>query len=172
VDFIKIDIQGAELMAFQGAVERLKHVSVIQTEALFLPMYKNQPLFSELELFLRAQGFMFHRFFPVVSRLISPFLINNEVYRGLSQLTQADAIFVRDLTRLDILPDRQLMVMATILHDCYQSFDAVYFLMAELDRRNQTGLSGRYIAALQPYFPGQTLWAWKGPIKGPVPPGA
>ena len=164
-DFIKIDIQGAELMAFKGGVERLKGVSVIHTEVSFLPMYVGQPLFAKVEQFLRLHGFMLHRFFLVMSRFISPFLLNNEVYGGMSQAIQADAIFVRDFTQADLLSDRQIVVTAGIMHDCYHSFDAALFLLGVLDRRRKTALAGQYIAALQPYFPGQTVWAWHGPVK-------
>ncbi len=167
VDYIKIDIQGGELMAFKGGAGRLKDVSVIDTEVSFLPMYVGQPLFSEVEQFLRAQGFMFHRFNPVVSRYLAPFLLNNEIYGGMSQVMQADAVFVRDFTRLDLFTVRQLVVTATILHDCYQSFDAVLYLLTELGRRQQSDVANAYVAALQPYFPGQTVWAWHGPVKAP-----
>ena len=164
-DYIKMDTQGGELLALSGASERLREVSVIQTEVSFLPMYAGQPLFSELELFLRQRGFMFHRFFPLTGRLISPFMIDSDVYNGFSQVIQADADFVRDFTRLDVLSDRQLMAIATIMHDCYQSFDAALFALLELDRRNPSGRPEKYVAALQQYFPGNTVWMWKGPAK-------
>ena len=132
-----------------------------------MPLYEGQPLFSEIEMFLRQQGFMFHRFFPILSRLISPFLLDNELYEGLSQNMQADAVFVRNFTRLDVLSDRQLMATAVIMHDCYQSFDAALFTLLELDKRNKTDLGGTYTKALQPLFPDQVVWMWKGPMQGP-----
>lgn len=167
-DFIKIDIQGAELMALSGAVQRLRSVSVIHAEVSFLPMYKGQPLFSEVEMFLRQQGFMFHRFFPLNSRTISPFFVDNDVYGGFSQVLQADAIFVRDFARIALLNEAQLMATAVILHDCYHSLDAVLFVLREFDRRYGRDLGQRYIEALQPYFPGHLLWAWNGPQKAPA----
>ncbi len=164
-DFIKIDIQGGELMVFSHATERLKDVSVIHTEVSFVPMYLGQPLFSEVEIFLREQGFMFHRFFPLVSRLLRPFLIDRDFYGGMSQSMQADAVFVRDFTRPELFSDRQLMATATIMHDCYQSFDAALFVLLEFDRRHGTGFGESYMAGLQPCFPGQTAWMWNGPVR-------
>src|SRR5215468_7719910 len=74
---LKIDIQGGELMALSHATARLRDLLVIHTEVEFLPMYVDQPLFSDLDLFLRRHGFVFHRFHPSVSRTIAPLLVNN-----------------------------------------------------------------------------------------------
>ncbi|MBF0561434.1 MAG: FkbM family methyltransferase [Alphaproteobacteria bacterium] len=149
VEFIKIDIQGGELMALSNALTRLRDTLIIHTEVEFLPMYVGQPLFSEVEIFLRQQGFMFHRFFPIVSRVIRPLISENSIYSGLSQIFWADAIFMRDITRLDLLTDHQLLVMAMILHDCYQSYDVVLHLLNEYDRRSGTQIGGAYLSGLQ-----------------------
>ena len=147
-DLLKIDIQGAELMVFQHAQDRLADTLVIQSEVEFLPMYQNQPLFSDVDRFLRGQGFVLHRFFPEVSRVIQPLVVDNNIYAGLSQIVWADAIFVRDFTRPDRLSDRQLLNMAAILHECYRSFDLVLRLLIELDRRTERKLASGYLSKL------------------------
>lgn len=149
VNLIKIDIQGGELMAFQNAVERLKDVLVIQTEVEFLPLYVDQPLFSDVDMFLRQQGFMFHRFYPTVSRVISPMLVNNDIYAGMSQIVWADALFVRDFTRPERMSDHQLLQTATILHDCYRSVDLVMHLLSEYDQRCGSSIAQTYLRGLQ-----------------------
>jgi FkbM family methyltransferase len=149
VELVKIDIQGGELMALSHARRCLADVLLIQTEVEFLPMYVGQPLFSEVECFLRGEGFMFHRFFPAVSRVVRPLLVNNDIYAGMSQVLWADALFVRDVTRLDALADLQLLKLARILHDCYQSIDLVLHLLGEYDRRTGAALSGAYLSGLQ-----------------------
>ncbi|WP_439549206.1 FkbM family methyltransferase [Falsiroseomonas sp.] len=147
-DLLKLDIQGAELMVLRHAEARLRDALVVQAEVEFLPLYKDQPLFGDVDAFLRGQGFAFHRFFPLNSRVMSPMVVGGSPYAGLSQMVWADAIFIRDLTRLDALPDRALLAMATILHDCYASADAALRLLMEHDRRQQGGLAGRYLGAL------------------------
>jgi FkbM family methyltransferase len=149
IDMVKIDIQGGELMALSHAKKRLKTTLVIQTEVEFLPMYEGQPLFSEVDIFLRKQGFMLHRFYPEVSRVMRPLLVNNNIYAGLSQLFWADAIFIRDVTKLDALEDQQLLKMAAILHDCYGSIDVALRLVTEHDRRTGGRLAPAYLSALQ-----------------------
>ena len=148
IDMVKIDIQGGELIALSHAKKRLKTTLVIQTEVEFLPMYEGQPLFSEVEMFLRKQGFMLHRFYPTVSRVMAPLVIDNNIYAELSQLFWADAIFMHDITRLSLLSEQQLLKMAAILHDCYGSIDVVLRLLNEHDRRTGGGLSGTYLSAL------------------------
>ncbi len=148
IDMVKIDIQGGELMALTHAKKRLKTTLVIQTEVEFLSMYEGQPLFSEVEIFLRKQGFMLHRFFPAVSRVMRPLLVDNNIFAGLSQMFWADAIFMRDVTRLNLLGDQQLLKMAAILHDCYGSIDVVLRLLTEHDTRTGGRLAPTYLAAL------------------------
>jgi len=152
-DLLKLDIQGAELMALRHAEARLRDALVIQAEVEFLPLYKGQPLFSEMELFLRGHGFVLHRFFPMVTRAVQPMMLNNDPYAGLGQLVWADAVFIRDLTQLDALSDRQLLATAVILHDAYGAFDIVFRLLAEHDRRRGGAVAQRYLAGLQAPLP-------------------
>ncbi|MCW0235297.1 MAG: FkbM family methyltransferase [Ferrovibrio sp.] len=148
IDLVKIDIQGGELMVFQNATARLADALVIQTEVEFLPLYVDQPLFGDVDVFLRSQGYVFHRFFPTVSRTIQPMLVENNIYAGLSQTVWADAIFVRDFTKLSRLDPRQLLAMAAILHDCYQSYDLVLHILLEHDRRTGLAVAPTYMTNL------------------------
>jgi len=148
-ELLKIDIQGGELMAMRHAEARLRDLLVIHTEVEFLPMYVDQPLFGDIELFLRQRGFVFHRFEPTVSRVIAPMMINNDVYAGMSQLLWADALFVRDFSRLELLTEQQILSMAAIMHDCYSSFDLVLRLLMEHDARAGTQLGPTYLSRHQ-----------------------
>jgi len=148
LDLLKIDIQGAELMAFENATKRLADTLVIHTEVEFLEMYRGQPLFGDIERFLRCHGFMFHRFEPLVSRVVKPLLLRGDIRAGYQQLLWADAIFVRDLARLAALQDAQLLRLAAILNDCYSASDLVLHLLLEHDRRAGTALGPRYLQAI------------------------
>src|SRR5262249_46093943 len=149
VDLLKLDIQGAELMVLRNAEARLGDALVIQTEAEFLPLYKDQPLYSDLDQFVRQRGFVLHRFFPQVSRVIRPLVVDDNIYAGMSQLVWADAIFVRDFTHLERLSDRQLLAMAAILHHCYRSLDLVLHLLSEHDRRTGSQLGSAYLGGVR-----------------------
>lgn len=56
-DFIKLDCEGAELEILEGAKEMLKQVLGISVEALFTPVRFGQPAFSQIDIFLKEQGF-------------------------------------------------------------------------------------------------------------------
>ena len=148
LDYLKIDIQGGELEVFKNGVKKLKDCLVIQTEVEFLPMYEGQPLFSEVELFLRNKGFIFHRFAPLVSLTIQPMIVENDIYKGLSQTFWADAIFIKDFTKFDQLSVLKLKKMALILHDVYGSMDIVLRALMAHDKKAKTNLAEKYIAAI------------------------
>lgn len=57
VDFINLDVQGAELEALKGAKRILGDVSWIYTEINRKHVYQSCPLVKEIDEFLRTQGF-------------------------------------------------------------------------------------------------------------------
>ncbi len=59
IDILKMDIQGAELMALTGAKKILaeKKIDLIYTETYFRRQYNNQPLFHEISTLLADNGY-------------------------------------------------------------------------------------------------------------------
>jgi len=57
VDILWMDLQGAELMALKGLEHRIREVKVIHTQVEFLEIYQCQPLFMEVDEYLRRFGF-------------------------------------------------------------------------------------------------------------------
>jgi FkbM family methyltransferase len=64
-DIIKLDLQGYELEALKGSIGVLEKARVIATEIEFLPLYNGQALFSDIDLFLRSQGFFLYNFYEL-----------------------------------------------------------------------------------------------------------
>lgn len=56
-DVIKVDTQGSELDILQGGVGLVRTAKLIEVEVEFNPQYVGQPLFSDMDLWLRSQGF-------------------------------------------------------------------------------------------------------------------
>jgi FkbM family methyltransferase len=147
VDFLKLDVQGAELLVLQGAAERLRDVLIVHTEVEFLPLYKGQPLFADIDGFLRARGFAFHTMTPF-GRSFKPLLVNNSIYASLNQLIWADAIYVRDFMGFMDLPPQSLLKLAAILHQNYGSFDLAALALNAYDRQTGSSLQTKYLALL------------------------
>lgn len=58
IDFIKVDTQGSELSILKGGSNNiLKNLLGIQIEVEFIPLYKNQPLFRNVDEFLDSNNF-------------------------------------------------------------------------------------------------------------------
>lgn len=57
VDFIKLDTQGSELPILKGAMSYLENVIGLEIEVEFAQLYRNQPLFGDVDRFAREQGF-------------------------------------------------------------------------------------------------------------------
>lgn len=123
IDLIKNDTQGAELDIFAGAVTCLQSALVIHCEVEFVPLYRNQPLFSDVDGFLRQQGFGFHRFNDISARLRSSFPYELVYQTPGTQMLWGDAVYVRSLLALQELAPEQLLKLAIITHMLYQSYD-------------------------------------------------
>ena len=142
-DFIKIDIQGAELDVFKGGEESLKSVVGIVSEVEFVPLYLNQPLFGDVCSFLFERKLVFHRFLGLAGRTLAPLIINNDLNYATQQLW-ADAIFIRDVATLDDMSDMMLLKMG-VLAFLYGSPDVSYYCFLKYDSRSGTELHKQII---------------------------
>jgi FkbM family methyltransferase len=61
IDALKIDVQGAELDVLRGAEQSLESVRMIETEVEFQELYEGQPVFTDVDRFLRDRGFALWR---------------------------------------------------------------------------------------------------------------
>lgn len=142
IDFMKLDVQGAALMVLQGAERVLKDVSVIQVEVEFLELYENQPLFADVDRYLRGQGFAFHTFSGFGSRCFKPTLLNNDPNVGMNQYLWSDAIYVRDWLKLAALSADKIAKYATLMHEVFASPDLCLRLLDYLDASEGGGGTG------------------------------
>lgn len=58
IDFIHMDVQGAELMVLQGAKELISSVKVIWLEVSTIDFYNNQPVVQDIKEFMNKNGFI------------------------------------------------------------------------------------------------------------------
>jgi FkbM family methyltransferase len=143
VDFLKIDAQGYELEIMRHGTSTISNALVIECEVEFVPLYRGQPLFGDVQCFLRDRGFVLHKLIDVAGRAFRPFTPPNP-YMPVSQLLWADAIFVRDFSRLDAYSDEDLLKAAAVLDMVYSSYDLVGLLLSEHDRRTKASVLQAY----------------------------
>jgi FkbM family methyltransferase len=62
VDALKLDAQGADFLILQGATDMLRGVKLVEVEVCFNSFYDGQPLFPEVDVFMRQHGFVLWRF--------------------------------------------------------------------------------------------------------------
>jgi FkbM family methyltransferase len=144
-DFLKLDVQGGELMVLEGAPRMLRDVLVVHTEVEFVPLYRRQPLFPDIDLRLRSHGFVLHKMPFLGVRPFAPFPV--EVERA-NQYLWADAVYVRDFMAFEALAPAQLLKLAAILHANYDSFDFASAALGAYDRKTGGGLQQEYLSYL------------------------
>ena len=155
IDLLKIDVQGAELATFIGAQRLLADALVIFTEVEFVPMYKNQPLFADVDTELRRQGFLLHTFSDsMLGRAFKPVFGANGPYGRINQILWSDAIFVRHFMHLETLSAEKLLKLAIIMHDLCKSFDLVNLILQAYDRVSGKKLWKFYMTRLTAQDPG------------------
>ena len=148
VDFIKIDVQGAELVVLRNALKALSGALLIQAEVEFVELYRGQPMFADVDSFLRSQGFQFHAFNGFSGRAFKPLIANNDPNAGVRQVLWSDALYVRDWMRLPALEELKLMKYAVLAHDVLQSCDLAHVVLAALDGKTGGDFAPRYLERL------------------------
>jgi len=143
-DFIKVDVQGGELNILKHGVRTLSSALIVESEVEFLPVYKDQPLFCDIQAFMRDQGFHLHKLLDIAGRTLRPHDYRGNRDAATSQVLWADGIFLRDFTRLDLYSDEQLLFAAVLLHDVYRSFDVAIYMLKEYDVRTGGDLMTAY----------------------------
>lgn len=97
VDFIKADTQGSELFVLEGAKDALSaSVIGVEVEVEFAPIYRGQPLFADVDTFLRSLGFVLFD--------LRPCYWKREAGRALGgprgQIIWADALYLKSIAAL------------------------------------------------------------------------
>lgn len=151
MDFLKLDIQGAELMALKAGTAALADTMAVQLEVGFLPIYRDQPLFADVDSFLRAHGFAFHTMVGVGSRPFRPLIKDGNPNRGFAQVIWSNALYFRDPLAFPGLAAEKpeaLLKTAILAHELYAAFDLAAVALQHYGAAMKPGLATAYIHAL------------------------
>ena len=118
-DFIKLDIQGGELNALEGADKLLNDVLGLEIEVEFVELYTNQPLFGNVCEFLSKKGFEFIDFVNLCRW-------ERAGFTAVGQCVFGDALFLRPPEKIDytdISVDKLSAYFSILL--IYRRFDLI-----------------------------------------------
>jgi FkbM family methyltransferase len=147
IDFLQIDVQGADLDVLEGAIKLLsRSVLAVQIEVEFSELYQGQPLFSDVDAFLRERHFsLFDIETSHVPRACAPLTSS----RRSGQLLWGEAFYLRDLLLTDGLLMQfqtsehllKLVCIADILDFTDYALELLEHLMLRDSQKDRDGLS-------------------------------
>jgi len=132
-DFIKLDVQGAELDILHGATKSLDKCIGLELEVEFLELYKNQSLFGDVCKFLNSKGIDFIDFVHI-SRW------ERDLHSTVGQAMFGDALFLR--TPEWIANNGSNERISSYLKVCllYRRFDLIRSLLSQLPTEKKDSL--------------------------------
>ena len=106
IDYMKIDIEGAELAVFKSSPEVMKDILAIKTEISFVPFRENQPLAGDVDSHLKQAGFELMdidgpHHWRRHGYLVHPYYSNENPPYSKGQIVQADYLYFRDPNSLE-----------------------------------------------------------------------
>lgn len=164
VDFMHLDTQGSELEILKGA-EKLLTQSVLglQIEVSFSPIYKDQPLFADIDLHVRRFGFVL--FDVSHNRCRRQNYPNDLSTRG--QLLWGDAVYLKDYNAINgpdwKEADKRLAVIAFLQGFYDYAFEIIDFLLQKAQEEgnlNEVALLDRLKRQCLFSLAGTHRWIW------------
>jgi FkbM family methyltransferase len=97
VDFVKADTQGSELFVLEGASCALaSSVAGVEVEVEFSPIYKDQPVFADVDAFMRGLGFQLFDLRPCYWKRA----VGRDIGGPRGQMIWADALYLKTIPAL------------------------------------------------------------------------
>ena len=138
LDFIKIDVQGAELDVLRGAKKSLENILSIVTEVEFIDHYVNQPLYGDVCSYLGDNDLMFQKFLGVGGRTLYPIILKNNINFA-TQHIWSDAIFIKNVLKISELENSHLLKLSIFAY-IYGSLDLTFFCLNIYDQKNKSNV--------------------------------
>jgi FkbM family methyltransferase len=143
-DYLKLDVQGAELDVIRGAPRLLARALVVHTEVEFVPLYRDQPLFADVDIALRGAGYGLFALEEIQTRAYRPFRSASPPPGRFRPALWTDAVYVRHLFDLDRLDTESLARLFVILDVAYGTLDLGARVLERLDARTGRAAADRY----------------------------
>jgi FkbM family methyltransferase len=129
-DCLKIDVEGAELDVLRGAEDTLAEALVLDVEVELNPLFRDQPLFGDVDAHLRERGWRLLGLRRVAWRRTAGFEPGGAGYGG--QLVAGDALYYNHAAVAAGLPASRALKLAVILA-AYRQSDFALAVLRRLD---------------------------------------
>jgi hypothetical protein len=154
VDYLKIDVQGATKMVIDHAPKVLARCPMLVCEVEFNPLYKDQPLFGDVDSVMRDHDYMLYQIQGKERLAIKPLeLTRREDFARYGQDAWADFVYVPDHDRLATIEFEdglRLALFATLLHGFN---DYTLHVLDRLDHREGTDYLSKFAFAFRDKSP-------------------
>jgi len=140
-DFVKLDVQGHELAVIKGMKDLINSVIGLEVEVSFIEIYKKQPLFSEVDNYLKNNGFQLFDLKRYFWRRDA-----KKNYGSLKgQLSFAEALYLRSPEYIieNFAKDKSEIFKSILIYKKYGYYDLIEIL-AELAKENNIIVSKDY----------------------------
>ena len=135
IDFLKMDVQGAELTILKNGKNKLRNCVAIQLEVSHICLYEQQPSFGDVDLWMRNNGYAPHCFLDVKKWSIAPTIRDNNFRIPFNQLLESDVLYIKNPLELGLLKNDEIKKLALISHYCIASYDLSVHALRELISR-------------------------------------
>ena len=131
-DFIKVDTQGTELEILKGGEALLENEVVgVEVEVEFFPIYEKQPLFAEVDLYMRERGF---DLFDLGNFLYLKSRGHHNTGGPKGKIISCDAVYFKSMEKILSLPSGQRLRKIRALLTAYYVYGYSDFGLAALDK--------------------------------------
>ena len=150
-DFLKMDVQGAELCILKNGENSLKNCLGVQLEVSYFSLYEGQPTFGDVDVYMRSIGYVPHRFLDFKRWSIAPTIFSGNFSAPGKQLLEADIIYIKNPLLMCSISDNQLHKFSILAHYCFQSVDLCVYILIEMEKRKliEAGAHKKYIENLK-----------------------
>jgi FkbM family methyltransferase len=149
---LKLDVQGGELLVLESAVRTLEGTLVVHVETEFFPMYKDQPLFRDIDAFLSENGFEFFSFSDQFRYYCNDRIESDTRAWPATRLVWTDSIFVPITDRIDTLSLSETMSLCWVMHDLYNAYDYAAWVLGRFDDRHGSAWRTTYLEFVEQEF--------------------
>lgn len=149
VDFMKIDVQGAAKLIVENAPAVMSRCPLVEVEVEFNPLYKNQPLFGDVDQVMRGYGFMLYQIKNKQRLPLKPLQLDQTTIQFYGQEGWCDAIYVPDHNRFEMMDYEDAIRLAALSSLVFNAHDYTLHLLQKIDAKFKKNMASKFYEDLR-----------------------